>query len=118
MILPAESVPLTQYSLSELLVLKRRIEELLPESSLESLDIASELVLAYRETKSTLSESEDAPINHKSALTNTLNSQLKQLAELQKAHYSASRLQQFERALTSIIKDNPELLQRYKDALQ
>lgn len=118
MILPADSVPITQYDLSELLTLRRRIDELLPQSSVEDIDIASELVLAYRETKATLASAEDAPINHQSSLINTLTSQLKQLAELQRAHYNAARLQKFEKALTSLIKDDPDLLQRYKDALQ
>ena len=117
MVLPAESVPLTQYSTAELLTLKRRIEELLPSSELTELDIAVELVNTYNATKATLEDNENAPINHRASITNTLTAQLKNLAELQKSHYSASRLQKFEKALTEIIKDNPDLLEKYKSAL-
>jgi len=117
MILPAESVPLAQYSTAELLTLKRRIEKLLPASEISELNIEQELVSAYTATKETLEASEDSAINHKATLTNTLVAQLKALAELQKSHYSASRLQKFEQALTNIIKDNPDLYEQYKLAL-
>ena len=117
MILPAESVPLSQYSLPELSILRKRIEELLPAEDLAQLDLTAELLRTYRDVQLMLTkESSTAPLNQRAQTVNTLTSILKQLAELQRSHFSASRLQAFEKAFLTLATRHPEidLLSEYK----
>lgn len=117
MILPAESVPLSQYSTHELSVLRKRIEDLLPAEDLAQLDLTAELLRTYRDVQLMLTqESGTAPLNQRAQTVNTLTSILKQLAELQRSHFSASRLQAFEKAFATLAQRHPEidLLSEYK----
>ena len=117
MILPAESVPLSQYSTQELRVLRKRIEELLPTEDLAGIDLTAELLGTYRDVQQMLTqESSTAPLNQRAQTVNTLTSILKQLAELQRSHFSASRLQAFEKAFLALATAHPEidLLTEYK----
>jgi len=106
MVLPADSIPLDNYELKDLIVLKARIEKRLP--TLQSLDLQQELVLQFTETKGLLRDASKAPLNQKSQIINTASSILKQLAEMQIKLYSADRNKALELCLIELLKEADE----------
>jgi hypothetical protein len=118
LILPVDSLNLTAYDVAELLRLRDRVNALLPSSDIEDLDLSAELVLTFRSAKTLLDDAasdEDTPLSQKSAIVNSLNSLLKNLAELQKSLYSVERQQKLERALVEALKLHPALEKSFFD---
>lgn len=106
MILPADSVPLDQYGVDELITLKSRIEKRLP--TLEDMDLKHELVLQFASTKELLADARDdkkTPLNQKAQLVNSAAALLKQLAAAQVELYSAERFRAMEVALIDLLND-------------
>ena len=117
MILPHDSIDLTLYEPKELRALKRRIEEALPADALATVDLTEEFLSNYRTAQDLLEDSSDAPLNQQAQVTNTLTSILKQLAELQRKHFNAARLQLYEKVSSEIFQQYPELYKLYKERL-
>jgi peptidoglycan hydrolase CwlO-like protein len=112
LILPVDSLDLTAYSVSDLLRLRDRVNALLPSADIEDLDLSSELIRTFQSAKSLLesaADDDETPLSQKSAIVNSLNSLLKNLAELQKSLYSVERQQKLERALVEALKLHPSL---------
>lgn len=118
MILPHDSIDLSLYTPQELRALKRRIEETLPVEDLDSIDLTKEFLSNYRTAQDMLEDAnDDAPLNQQAQVANTLTSILKQLAELQRSHFSAARLQRFEKAAAEVFLQHPGLYNAYKEKL-
>ena len=117
MILPAASIPLDNFDVKELLLLRDRINKRLPASEITNIDLEHELVLHFQTIKQALADAGDEELNKFAAASNAVLASLKQLAELQKSLYSASRLQKYERALAVILKKHPELFKKYCEEL-
>ena len=116
MILPPDSVNLSTYTPADLLRLRDRVNALLPSADIEDLDLSSELIRTFQSAKSLLesaADDDETPLSQKSAIVNSLNSLLKNLAELQKSLYSVERQQKLERALVGALKLHPELQQSF-----
>ena len=112
MILPPDSVNLSTYTPADLLRLRDRVNALLPSADIEDIDLSSELVRTFQSAKTLLDEAandDETPLSQKSAIVNSLNSLLKNLAELQKSLYSVERQQKLERALVEALKLHPGL---------
>ena len=112
MILPPDSVNLSTYTPADLLRLRDRVNALLPSADIEDLDLSSELIRTFQSAKSLLesaADDDETPLSQKSAIVNSLNSLLKNLAELQKSLYSVERQQKLERALVEALKLHPSL---------
>ena len=112
MILPVDSLDLTAYSVSDLLRLRDRINAKLPPADIENLSLSDELVRTFQKASGLLDEAledDETNLSQKSAMVNSLNSLLKNLAELQKSLYSVERQQKLERALVEALKLHPSL---------
>jgi predicted nuclease of restriction endonuclease-like RecB superfamily len=112
MILPPDSINLSTYTPADLLRLRDRVNALLPSADIEDLDLSSELIRTFQSAKSLLesaADDDETPLSQKSAIVNSLNSLLKNLAELQKSLYSVERQQKLERALVEALKLHPSL---------
>ena len=112
MILPVDSLDLTAYSVSDLLRLRDRVNAKLPPADIENLSLSDELVRTFQKASGLLDEAledDETNLSQKSAMVNSLNSLLKNLAELQKSLYSVERQQKLERALVEALKLHPSL---------
>ena len=121
MIIPSQSVNLDSYSVAELVGLRDRINAKLPSSSIEEINLSEELVLTFRSAKSLLesaAEDDETPLSQKSAIVNSLNSLLKNLADLQKSLYSVERQQKLEAALIEALKLHPALEKSFFDVYE
>jgi hypothetical protein len=112
LILPVDSLDLTAYSVSDLLRLRDRVNAKLPPADIENLSLSDELVRTFQKASGLLDEAledDETNLSQKSAMVNSLNSLLKNLAELQKSLYSVERQQKLERALVEALKLHPSL---------
>lgn len=116
MILPVESIDLSAYRVPDLLNLRSRIEERLPSTEIEDLDLNAELIWTFQTAKGLLEGvNEETPLTQKASTVNSLTGILKTLAETQKSLYSAERQQKLERALIAALKKFPELQEAFFD---
>ncbi len=121
MILPPNSIDISSYSISDLLRLRDRINKRLPSSELADIELSTELVHTFQSAKELLEEAkddEDVPLSQKATTLNSINSILKNLAELQKSLYTVERQQKLEASLIIALKLHPELEQSFFDAYE
>ena len=118
MILPVDSLDLSSYSVSELLRLRDRVNELLPSADIEDISLAEELVRTFQKASGLLDEalgSDDTPLSQKASIVSAINSVLKQLKDSQKEIYDIQRQQKLESALVEALKRHPEIQQSFFD---
>ena len=118
MIIPSDSVNIDPFDVAELLRLRDRINAKLPSSSIEEINLSEELVLTFQAAKTLLADAandDETPLSQKSAIVNSLNSLLKNLADLQKSLYSVERQQKLEAALVEALKLHPTLEKSFFD---
>jgi len=116
LVIPSDSVNIETFDVGELLRLRDRINAKLPSGAIEDINLSSELVLTFRSAKALLesaADDDDTPLSQKSAIVNSLNSLLKNLADLQKSLYSVERQQKLEAALVEALKKFPELISAF-----
>lgn len=110
MILPVDSVDLSQYDAAELLRLQSRIAELLPQAS--DLDLQAELVAQFLSAKQLLADAQrdtETPLNQKAQIINSAAALLKQLSDQQIKLHTSERFRAMEAALIDLLKDaDPE----------
>lgn len=109
----------------ELLELRKEIDQRLPTSSLNDLNLEKELVLqlltVQKLQREVLAES-DIPANQKAQTVNAVAANLATLAKLQTEVYTSERLKKVEQALIEALQTLPEsaqeeFLAHYEDVL-
>lgn len=109
----------------ELLELRKEIDQRLPTSSLNDLNLEKELVLqlltVQKLQREVLAES-DIPANQKAQTVNAVAANLATLAKLQTEVYTSERLKKVEQVLISVLQDMPmeqqeSFFSRYEEIL-
>ena len=114
MIIPAESLALENYSVTDLLRLRDRITTLLPPAELEALNLGQELVSVFTSAKALLSEADDdVALSQKAATVNSIISSLKVLRDMQTELYDIHNQQRLEQALIETLKLFPDMHDRF-----
>lgn len=110
MILPVDSIDLSQYTPAELERLRSKIVALLPQAS--DLDLQAELVNQFHTAKQLLAaaqQADDTPVNQLAQVINSAAALLKQLADTQIKLHTSERFRAMEAALIDLLKDaDPE----------
>ena len=86
--------------------------------SLQTLDVAVELNLAYQSAKSLLEQAqydENTPLNQKAQVVNSLNAILASITKSRSEIYSAERNRAMETALINTLKKHPTLQKAFMD---
>lgn len=117
MILPIDSLDLSHYDETELSHLRSRISALLP-SSLASINLEEELLEQLRSAKALLRDSEDAPANQRSQVSNSITTILKQLVDLQTSVTTTETIKKIERNLLTTLKKFPEMQSHFMTAYE
>lgn len=98
-------------SLDELLELRAKITDLLPEMSLSAVNLEQELLLQYRTVKALqtrVHDSGEVPANQLAQVANTISSTLDRLTKMQGEMYSNERFKRIELAMIRMLKEWPE----------
>jgi hypothetical protein len=106
----AAQVDLSCLPLDELLILRDRIDELMPARTLAEMDLEKELVIQYQAVKALntrVSAAEDVPVNQLAQVANSISSVLDRLGKMQATMYSHERFKQIELALVRLLKTRP-----------
>lgn len=118
-------VSVDQLSPDELLELRKEIDQRLPTSSLNDLNLEKELVLqlltVQKLQREVLAEA-DIPANQKAQTVNAVAANLATLAKLQTEVYTSERLKKVEQVLISVLQEMPmeqqeAFLEAYETAL-
>lgn len=118
-------VNIDQLNPEELLELRKEIDQRLPTSSLNDLNLEKELVLqlltVQKLQRDVLSE-DDIPANQKAQTVNAVAANLATLAKLQTEVYTSERLKKVEQVLISVLQEMPmeqqeAFLEAYESAL-
>jgi len=102
---------LSGLNVHELLALRADIDTFLPSQSIMEMDLESELLLQYHQTKALLAaviSEDDTPANQKAQLVNTCSSILNQITKSQTDLYNGERLKIMEQALINALKGVPD----------
>jgi hypothetical protein len=86
--------------------------------SLQTLDVAVELNLAYQSAKSLLEQAqydENTPLNQKAQVVNSLNAILASITKSRSEIYNAERNRAMESALINTLKKHPTLQKAFMD---
>ena len=115
-------VNLDLLSPDELLELRKEIDQRLPTSSLNDLNLEKELVLqlltVQKLQREVLAES-DIPANQKAQTVNAVAANLATLAKLQTEVYTSERLKKVEQVLISVLQEMPmEQQEAFLDAYE
>ena len=118
-------VNLDSLSPNELLELRKEIDQRLPTSSLNDLNLEKELVLQLLTVQKLQSEvlaESDIPANQKAQTVNAVAANLATLAKLQTEVYTSERLKKVEQVLISVLQELPmeqqeTFLEAYEAAL-
>lgn len=115
-------------TLPHLLRLRNWINELLPATSIQELDLEEELLLQYHLARALVDEvsSENnfaVPANQKAQVMNSAAAILKTLADAQRAMYDAERVKAIEASVVRAFRDQPAairnaFLERYESILR
>lgn len=106
-VLDARPLP---FDINALLRARAEIDARLPASKLADLDLETEVVLQYQQTKQLLLDvlGGSSPANQKAQVANSCASILDQLIKMQARLYSAERLKAIEAALIKTLKTLPQ----------
>lgn len=102
--------PLEGMDEGQLFELRARIDAALPPISLTDINLESEILQQYRQSRAlfTRIQSDTAvPANQKAQLANSCSAILKQLLDMQAALYTAERLKAIEQALIKVMREMP-----------
>lgn len=102
----AFDIPVESLSVSDLLLLRQRIDAKLPATSLSELNLEQELVIQFMSVKELLNDvSRDVmtPANQKAQVINSLSSVLLQMTKSQTDLYNAERIKKIERAVIEVL---------------
>ena len=117
LVLPPDSIDISNYDENELASLRDRISSCLP-SNLASINLEDELVNQLRSAKALLADSADAPPNQRSQVSNSITTILKQLVDVQKAITTTETIKRIERTLLSTLKEFPEMQTHFMKAYE
>ncbi len=112
MIIPVDSIDLSEYSISELIRLRDRVTEMIPTSDLEDIDLQKELVTAFYNGKEILENAkydDGVPLSQKASAINSIVASLKALSDAQKALFNIERQRRLENCLAKALEQFPEL---------
>lgn len=101
---------LSGLNVHELLSLRAEIDTFLPSQSIMDMDLESELLMQYAQTKAILAEAisdVETPANQKAQLVNTCANILSEITKSQSSLYNAERLKVMEQALINALKEAP-----------
>jgi len=101
---------LSGLNVHELLALRLEIDAFLPSQSIMDMDLESELLLQYQQTKTLLAsivDDDETPANQKAQVINSCSSILAQITKSQTDLYNGERLKIMEQALINALKTVP-----------
>jgi len=106
-----KTVEVTDLDEEELLLLRARIDDLLPATKLADIDLERELMLQLRTAQALQNRTlltDDIPANQKAQVLNAVAASIQALIKMQAEYYTPERLKRIETHLISLLNSWPE----------
>lgn len=107
----ADLVPLDEFTTQELMVLRDRLEQRLPSSEMDDMDLSKELVVQYHRIKALQTEAMNdkyEQLQKKSSVANACLSSLNALVRMQVELHTAERFKAIEALMVKYVKMLPK----------